>query len=328
MSEPDEDFAAMFEASLKAKRFEKGQTIEGTIVAIGPEVAFVDVGGKGEATIEIDELKDADGRSRGRRRRPHPGDGGVDRGRADALAEAGARRRDRAAARRRVPHRSAGGRQGRTGGEGRLRGAHRAASAPSARSLRSTPSGRDPAAHEGQRLRIPDHRVQGRRQEPRRLAACAARGGAARERRRGPAIDRRRRGDDRARRLRARVRRVRRSGRRRAGPAARLRDGVVPRVGPVAGRQARRGDHRQGPARRRRQAEDLARVEAAHRRSVVESARRPTRSARCAPAASRALAEFGAFVELEPGVEGLAHASTFAPTGRSDGWSALGRRRG
>ena len=95
MSEPDEDFAAMFEASLKAKRFEKGQTIEGTIVAIGPEVAFVDVGGKGEATIDIDELKDADGDSRGRRRRPHPGDGGVDRGRADALPEAGARGRDR-----------------------------------------------------------------------------------------------------------------------------------------------------------------------------------------------------------------------------------------
>jgi len=53
--------AAMFEASVKAKRIEKGQTIEGTIVAIGPEVAFVDVGGKGEATIEIDELKDAEG---------------------------------------------------------------------------------------------------------------------------------------------------------------------------------------------------------------------------------------------------------------------------
>jgi small subunit ribosomal protein S1 len=33
------------------------------------------------------------------------------------------------------------------------------------------------------------------------------------------------------------------------------------------------------------------------------------------------LAEFGAFVELEPGVEGLAHASTFAPTGRADAWS-------
>src|SRR5436309_6995523 len=62
MTEPTEDFAAMFEASIKAKRYEKGQTLEGTIVAIGPEVAFVDVGGKGEATIEIDELKDADGR--------------------------------------------------------------------------------------------------------------------------------------------------------------------------------------------------------------------------------------------------------------------------
>src|SRR4029450_7818738 len=35
--------------------------VEGTIVAIGPEVAFVDVGGKGEATIDVDELKDADG---------------------------------------------------------------------------------------------------------------------------------------------------------------------------------------------------------------------------------------------------------------------------
>jgi small subunit ribosomal protein S1 len=33
------------------------------------------------------------------------------------------------------------------------------------------------------------------------------------------------------------------------------------------------------------------------------------------------LADFGAFVELEPGVEALAHASTFPPTGRSGGWS-------
>ncbi len=61
MSDPNEDFATMFEASLQAKRLDKGQTVEGTIVAIGPEVAFVDVGGKGEGTIEIDELKDADG---------------------------------------------------------------------------------------------------------------------------------------------------------------------------------------------------------------------------------------------------------------------------
>ena len=61
MSEHEEDFATMFEASVKARRFDRGQVIEGTIVAIGPEVAFVDVGGKGEAEIDVAELKDADG---------------------------------------------------------------------------------------------------------------------------------------------------------------------------------------------------------------------------------------------------------------------------
>jgi small subunit ribosomal protein S1 len=60
-SNPDEDFASLFAASEKAKRIEKGQTIEGRIVKIGSEVAFVDVGGKGEATIDLDELKTADG---------------------------------------------------------------------------------------------------------------------------------------------------------------------------------------------------------------------------------------------------------------------------
>jgi hypothetical protein len=48
----DEDFASTFEASLQPEHFEKGQTIEGTIVAISLEVAFVNVGGKGEAMID------------------------------------------------------------------------------------------------------------------------------------------------------------------------------------------------------------------------------------------------------------------------------------
>ena len=61
MSEQEEDFAAMFEASVKARQFDRGQTIEGTIVAFGPKVAFVNVGGKGEAEIDLAELKDADG---------------------------------------------------------------------------------------------------------------------------------------------------------------------------------------------------------------------------------------------------------------------------
>jgi small subunit ribosomal protein S1 len=61
VSEQEEDFATMFEASVKARRVEQGQTIEGTIVAIGPEVALVGIGAKSEAQIDVAELKDEDG---------------------------------------------------------------------------------------------------------------------------------------------------------------------------------------------------------------------------------------------------------------------------
>ena len=61
MSEQEEDFATMFEASVKARRVERGQTIDGTVVAIGSEVALVSIGGKSEAQIDIAELKDDGG---------------------------------------------------------------------------------------------------------------------------------------------------------------------------------------------------------------------------------------------------------------------------
>jgi small subunit ribosomal protein S1 len=62
VSDPEEDdFAAMFEASLQAKLLEKGELVEGAIVSIGPEVALVDVGGKGEAVMDVAELKNAEG---------------------------------------------------------------------------------------------------------------------------------------------------------------------------------------------------------------------------------------------------------------------------
>ena len=62
MSEPEEeDFAAMLEASLQTRQLEKGEIVEGTIVSIGPEVVLVDVGSKGEAVIAIDELKNMEG---------------------------------------------------------------------------------------------------------------------------------------------------------------------------------------------------------------------------------------------------------------------------
>lgn len=62
MDDQEEDFAAMFEASVKtARQFDRGQMVEGTIVSLGAKVALVSIGGKSEAQIELAELKDADG---------------------------------------------------------------------------------------------------------------------------------------------------------------------------------------------------------------------------------------------------------------------------
>ena len=211
MSEPDEDFASMFEASIKAKRIERGQTVEGTIVAIGSEVAFVNVGGKGEALIEIAELKDDEGALEvavGDRIQAVvvSTEGGLTLSRRLARGAATDRQLEDA-----YPRRTAGRRQGRTRCEGRIRGAHR----PAARLLpvladRHRADDGSGAARRA-RLHIPDHRVQGRRQEPHRVAACAARRRAAGQRRRAPRVDRRRRSADRTGHLRARLRRLRRS---------------------------------------------------------------------------------------------------------------------
>jgi small subunit ribosomal protein S1 len=64
--EPREDFASMLEESFQAQpsqtqTFEIGQSVEGPIVAMGHDAAFVDIGGKGEATISLEELRDDDG---------------------------------------------------------------------------------------------------------------------------------------------------------------------------------------------------------------------------------------------------------------------------
>jgi small subunit ribosomal protein S1 len=61
MNEPEDDFAALFEASLQAKPLARGQTVEGTVVGIGDEVALVDVGGKSEAVLDLAELRNDDG---------------------------------------------------------------------------------------------------------------------------------------------------------------------------------------------------------------------------------------------------------------------------
>jgi small subunit ribosomal protein S1 len=61
VSQHEEDFAAMFEASEKARRFERGQMVDGIVVGVGADVAFVSIGGKSEAQIDVAELKDEDG---------------------------------------------------------------------------------------------------------------------------------------------------------------------------------------------------------------------------------------------------------------------------
>jgi small subunit ribosomal protein S1 len=59
--EPEEDFATLFAAFAARERVEQGRTIDGRVVAIGSEVAFVDVGAKGEAVIDLSELTREDG---------------------------------------------------------------------------------------------------------------------------------------------------------------------------------------------------------------------------------------------------------------------------
>ena len=188
MSEAEEDFAALFEASVKTNRIQRGQTIEGTIVAIGPEVAFVNVGGKGEATIALDELKDDDGAL----------EVAVgDRIQATVVSTAGgltlSRKLARGAAKRLaqledafragLPVEGKVEREVKGGYEVRIAGQRAFCPVSQIDTLRDTDRGRAPRP----RLHLPDHRVQGRRQEPRRVAPGAARGRAACQRRRGSA---------------------------------------------------------------------------------------------------------------------------------------------
>lgn len=66
MSDPQdeidqEDFATLFAREGAKRALHTGQVVKGRILQIGEEDVFVDVGGKGEATIARAELTDADG---------------------------------------------------------------------------------------------------------------------------------------------------------------------------------------------------------------------------------------------------------------------------
>ena len=59
---PSEDFAALFAQEGPRPALEVGQIVKGRVIHVAAESVFVDVGGKGEAWIDRAELTDADGR--------------------------------------------------------------------------------------------------------------------------------------------------------------------------------------------------------------------------------------------------------------------------
>ena len=60
---PDDqdDFSRLLDESFEVVSFEVGQSVEGEIVALDADGAFIDIGGKGEATIDLSELANDDG---------------------------------------------------------------------------------------------------------------------------------------------------------------------------------------------------------------------------------------------------------------------------
>lgn len=320
MSDPEEDFAAMFEASIKAKRLEKGDIVDGTIVAIGPEVAFVDVGGKGEAVIEIGELKNEAGELEV---------AAGDRVQAMVVSTAGgltlSRRLAAGAATSRqiedafhsgLPVEGKVERAVKGGYEVRI-GRQRAFCPLSQIDVR----GADTAAHEGHvyQFRIIEYKdggsnlVVSRRallEDEQRANAAGVResivvgavlpGRVTSVREFGAFVD-----------LGAGVQGLlhvsEMSWSRVADPSQVVKPGEE-----ITVKVLRVDDDRQRISLGLKQltADPWQRVS-----EVYEAGQaRPGRVTR--------VAEFGAFVELEPGVEALAHASTFSPTGRSGGWAS------
>ena len=325
MTEPEEDFAALFEASVKTKRLERGQTIEGSIVAIGPEVAFVNVGGKGEATIAIDELKNDEGTlevAAGDRIKAVvvSTDGGLVLSRKLARAAATARQIEDAF-RAGLPVEGKVERAVKGGYEVRI-GRARAFCPMSHIDIVRTP---DPAPHIGRvyAFRIVEYRDSGRNLVVSRRALLEAE-------------------------QRARADEIRRSivpGAVMTGRVVSVREfGAFVDLG--AGIQgllhvsemgwSRVSDSSQAVAPGDEITVKVLRVDDDGKKIALGLKQLTDDPWAKVPATYEVgqvrlgrvtrLAEFGAFVELEPGVEGLAHASTFAPAGGSQGAPAARAR--
>jgi len=320
VSEPDEDFAALFEASVRATQYKRGQTIEGTIVAIGPEVALVNVGGKGEAVIEIDELKNADGVL-------EVATG--DHIQATVVSTAGgltlSRRLQRGAAsaqqledafRAGLPVDGKVERDVKGGYEVRVAGLRAFCPMSQIDVVRTT----DPAQHIGRvyAFRITEYKEAGKNLVVSRRALLE-------DEQRASAAD---------------VRRSIVPGAVVTGRVVSVRDfGAFVDLG--AGVQgllhvsemawSRVGDTSQFVAAGESITVQVLRVDEGTQKIALglkqltadpwSTAGTRYEVGQVRTGRVTRLAEFGAFVELEPGIEGLAHASTFPPTGKSEGWS-------
>ena len=318
-TEPEDDFAALFEASIKAKRFTRGQTVEGAIVAIGAAVAFVNLGGKGEAQIEIAELKDADGVL----------EVAVgDRIQATVVSTEGgltlSRKLQRGAASNRqledafragLPVEGKIEREVKGGYEVRIGGARGFCPFSQIDTVRGT----DPAQHIGQvyTFKIIEFKDGGRNLVvSRRVLLEAGQAENAAEIRRSIVV-----GDV----MTGRVASVREFG-----AFVDIGSGVQGLLHVSEMAWARVADTSQflSPGQEitvkvLRVDEDTQKISLGLKQlsadpwSTVVSA---YEAGQVHTGRVTRLADFGAFVELEPGVEGLAHATTFPPTGRPDGW--------
>jgi small subunit ribosomal protein S1 len=57
----DEDFAALFAESLQKEEVKEGEILRGTVIAVGKDYAIVDIGYKSEGQVALEEFRHADG---------------------------------------------------------------------------------------------------------------------------------------------------------------------------------------------------------------------------------------------------------------------------
>ncbi len=58
----EESFAALFEESLKQEEVKEGDIVRGTVISVGKDFAIIDIGYKSEGQIALDEFRGADGK--------------------------------------------------------------------------------------------------------------------------------------------------------------------------------------------------------------------------------------------------------------------------